>query len=75
MHIEGGGQNIKKLYELAPYYSHSPGSSDSKNIKTKSDVHLEVPALAPTFQFDFTKENLPNTKEILTFSFLVFWAC
>ena len=36
-------------------YSHSSDSADSKNIKTKSDVHLEVPNPAPTFQFEFTK--------------------
>ena len=48
-----------------------PGSADSKNIKTESEVHLEVPALASTFQFKYTKENSQNTKEILNgFDFL-----
>ena len=67
-----GGQDIKKFgMNQHPIYSHSPGSADSKNIKTKSEVHLEVPALAPTFQFKYTKENSQNTKEILNdFDFL-----
>ena len=52
------------------FFGHVKERFHSK-IKNNSEVHLEVPALAPTFQFKYTKENSQNTKEILNdFDFL-----